>query len=97
MTADVIVVDLLQVHYGGVHDPIKALVECGSGRDVECVIVDGRTLVEGGRALHLDERALLASVQAESERLWAKVPEWHRTGKGVDEIVPPSYPIEDKD
>ena len=95
--ADIIVVDLLQLHYGGVHDPIKALVECGSGRDVECVIVDGRTLVEGGRALHVDERALLTSVQAESERLWAKLPEWHRTGKAVDEIVPPSYPIKDKD
>ena len=95
--ADIIVVDLLQLHYGAVHDPIKALVECGSGRDVELVIVDGRTLVEGGRALHVDERALLASVQQESERLWDKLPEWHRTGKRVDEIVPPSYPIEEKD
>jgi cytosine/adenosine deaminase-related metal-dependent hydrolase len=95
--ADIIVVDLLQLHYGAVHDPIKAQVECGSGRDEEVVIVDGRTLVEGGRALHVDERALLASVQQESERLWDKLPEWHRTGKSVDEIVPPSYPIEEKD
>jgi cytosine/adenosine deaminase-related metal-dependent hydrolase len=95
--ADIIVVDLGQLHYGAVHDPIKALVECGSGRDVELVIVDGRTLVEGGRALHVDERALMAEVQAESERLWEKVPEWHRTGRTVDEIVPPSYPIREKD
>ena len=91
--ADIIVVDLLQVHYGAVHDPIKALVECGSGRDVETVIVDGETLVEHGKAVRLDEAAMLRAVQEEGERLWHAVPEWHWTGKSVDEIVPPSYPI----
>jgi len=93
--ADIIVVDLGQVHYGAVHDPIKSLVECGTGRDVETVIVDGKTLVEGGKATRLDERALLAAVQAEGERLWHAVPEWHWTGKPLDEIVPPSYPARD--
>ena len=91
--ADVIVVDLLQMHHGAVHDPIKSLVECGSGRDVETVIVDGEVLIEGGQALRVDERALLAAVQAEGERLWRAVPEWHHSGRPVDEIVPPSYPV----
>jgi cytosine/adenosine deaminase-related metal-dependent hydrolase len=92
--ADIVVIDLRQVHYGAVHDPIKAVVECGSGRDVETVIVDGQLLVEGGTALRLDEAALLREVQAEGERLWQAVPEWHWTGTTVDEIVPPSYPIQ---
>ena len=91
--ADVIVVDLLKMHYGAVHDPIKALVECGSGSDVETVIVDGEPLIEGGKALRLDEAALLRAVQAEGERIWHAVPDWHWTGKTVDEIVPPSYPV----
>jgi 5-methylthioadenosine/S-adenosylhomocysteine deaminase len=91
--ADIIVVDLLQMHYGAVHDPIKALVECGSGRDVETVIVDGEVLIEGGKAVRVDEAALLRAVQAEGEKLWHAVPEWHWTGKPVDEIVPPSYRI----
>ena len=91
--ADIIVVDLLQLHYGAVHDPIKALVECGSGRDVETVIVDGQSLVEGGKALRLDEAALLRDVQAEGERLWHAVPGWHWMGKDVDDVVPPSYPV----
>ena len=91
--ADVIVVDLKQVHYGAVHDPIKALIELGSGRDVETIIVDGETLVENGRALRLDEAALLRDVQEEGERLWHAVPEWHWTGRTVDDLVPPSYPI----
>ena len=92
--ADVIVINLLQVHYGGVHDPIKALVELGSGRDVETVFVDGEPLIQDGRALKVDEAALVKAVQAESERLWDAVPEWHWTGKSVDEIVPPSFPIQ---
>ena len=65
----------------------------GSGRDVETVIVDGQTLIEGGKALRLDEAALLRAVQEEGERLWHAIPEWHWTGKTVDEIVPPSYPV----
>src|SRR5207245_9522362 len=47
-TADIIVVDLPQLHYGAVPDPIKSLVECGTGRDVATVIVAGQTLVAGG-------------------------------------------------
>src|SRR5262249_29357426 len=53
--ADIIVVDLLQVHYGAVYDPINALVERGHGSDVETIIVDGRVLVEDGKAVGLDE------------------------------------------
>ncbi len=61
--ADIVLVDLRGMHYGAVRDPIKSLVECGSGSDVDTVIVDGRTLVEGRRALALDEAALLRAVQ----------------------------------
>jgi cytosine/adenosine deaminase-related metal-dependent hydrolase len=91
--ADIIVVDLRQVHYGAIHDPIKALIECGNGRDVETVIVDGQPLLENGTATRLDEAKLLDTVQAEAERLWHNVPQWHWSGKPVDEVVPPSYPV----
>jgi cytosine/adenosine deaminase-related metal-dependent hydrolase len=91
--ADIIVVDLLRIHYGAVHDPIKALVETGSGADVETVIVDGQTLVENGTPTRVDEAALLKAVQEEGERLWAAVPDWHWAAKPLDEVVPPSYPI----
>jgi cytosine/adenosine deaminase-related metal-dependent hydrolase len=91
--ADIIVVDLLRPHYGAVHDPIKALIECGSGSDVETVFVDGQPLLENGKAVRFDEIAMLREVQQESEKLWRAVPDWHWTGKPVDEIVPPSYPV----
>ena len=91
--ADIMLVDLRHLHYGAVHDPIKSLVDCGSGRDVETVIVDGQTLVEGGRAVRVDEQALMRDVQAEGERLWHAIPEWHWTARSLDEIAPPSYPV----
>lgn len=93
--ADIIVVNLLQVHYGAVHDPIKAVVERGNGSDVETIIVDGQTLVEHSKAVRFDEAAMLREIQKEGERMWRVLPEWHWTGKGVDEIVPPSYPVRD--
>jgi hypothetical protein len=49
-------------------------------------------LIENGRATRLDEAALLRAVQEEGEKIWNAVPQWHFTGKAVDEIVPPSYP-----
>ena len=91
--ADIIIINLLQMHYGAVHDPIKSLVECGSGRDVETIIVDGQILVDQGTAVRFDEAAMLRDVQTEGERIWQSVPEWHWTGKSVDEIVPTSYPV----
>ena len=84
-----------EFHYGAVHDPIKALVECGSGRDVETIIVDGQILVDHGKAVRFDEAAMLREVQAERERIWQSVPEWQWTGKSVDDIVPPIYPVRD--
>jgi len=91
--ADIIVANLLQVHYGAIRDPIEALVDRGSGSDIETVIVDGQILVEDGKAVRFDEAVMLRDVQAEGERIWRAVPEWHWTGKTVDDIVPLSYPV----
>ena len=45
--------------------------------------------------LGIDESALLDGVQAEGERLWHAIPEWHWSGKTLDDVVPPSYPIKE--
>jgi 5-methylthioadenosine/S-adenosylhomocysteine deaminase len=91
--ADIVIVDLRGAHFGAVHDPIRSLVEYASGTDIDTVIVDGRTLIEGRRAVALDERALLASVQESGERAWASTADWHWNHATVDEIAPMSYPV----
>jgi cytosine/adenosine deaminase-related metal-dependent hydrolase len=90
--ADLVVVDMQSLRIGPYRDPIKALVNCATGDDVERVIVDGRTVVEDKRVVGVDERELLRSAQKEAERLWATVPEWHWQRWTADQLSPPSFP-----
>ncbi|MBI2987855.1 MAG: amidohydrolase family protein [Deltaproteobacteria bacterium] len=89
--ADITIVNLKDIAFGAVRDPIKALVETGTSRDVRTVIVDGEVLVDNGKYLRLDEQELLEKVQAKGEEVWASLPKWHWTGKGVDEVMPPAF------
>jgi len=47
---------------------------------------------ERGGVVGLDEAALLAAAQAEAERLWNTVPEWHWQGLTADQLSPQSFP-----
>ncbi len=91
--ADIAIVNLTDIAFGAVHDPVRALVETAVSRDVRTVVVDGEILVDDGRYLRLDERALLEKVQTKGEQVWESVPRWHWTGGHVDDVVPPSFKI----
>jgi len=95
--ADIVLVDLRGLHFGAVHDPIRSLVEYGSAADIDTVIVNGRTLVEGRRALVVDEPALLQAVQESGERAWASTPEWHWNQATVGDVAPMTYPVDGDD
>jgi cytosine/adenosine deaminase-related metal-dependent hydrolase len=90
--ADVVLIDMKSFRMGPYRDPIKALVQCGTGDDVDRVIVDGKTVVEDGHVVGLDEAALLAQAQAEADRLWGTIPDWHWQGLTADQLSPPSFP-----
>lgn len=91
--ADLLLVNLNQVHFGAVRDPIKSLVEAGSQKDVEMVVVDGETLLEDGRATRFDEAALLAQVQQAGEEYWATLPRWRAKSQTIDDVAPMSFRI----
>jgi cytosine/adenosine deaminase-related metal-dependent hydrolase len=91
--ADILLIDLDRLGGPVYTDPIKALVDAGSGRDVDTVIVDGKVLVQGGRVLGVDEDALLARVRRATHTYWSHVPGWRWDGATVDRIVPPSFPL----
>ncbi len=90
--ADIVLIDMRKIRIGPYRDPIKALVQCGTSDDVASVIVDGRTVVEDGRVVGVDEGQVLADAQREAERLWAEVPEWHWQKLTADELSPQSFP-----
>lgn len=50
--------DESQVEEGGL-DPMTVVVFSCTGKDVECVVVDGEVLVEGGNLVKVDEQEII--------------------------------------
>jgi len=90
--ADVVIVNLRNLRYGPVRDPVTALVEYGSGADVETVLVDGEVVVENGHSTRIDETDLLNRAAAGAKRAWDNWPERDWAGRKTEEIVPPAFP-----
>jgi 5-methylthioadenosine/S-adenosylhomocysteine deaminase len=90
--ADIVLINMRSLRMGPYRDPIKALVQCGTADDVERVIIDGKTVVDGGHVVGVDEAKLLADAQQEAERLWNEIPQWHWQGLTADQLSPQSFP-----
>jgi cytosine/adenosine deaminase-related metal-dependent hydrolase len=90
--ADVVVINLRTARYGPARDPINALVEYGSGADVETVIVDGEVVVENGRSTRIDENEVFAQAEQGAKRAWDNWPARDWNGRSVEQIVPPAFP-----
>jgi 5-methylthioadenosine/S-adenosylhomocysteine deaminase len=90
--ADVVIVDLRTTRYGPLRDPINALVEYGSGADVETVIVDGEVVVEKGRSTRINDEELFAQAQAGASRAWDNWAGRDWAGRTVEQINPPAFP-----
>lgn len=56
--ADIVCIDLSKYHYGPVIDPVRSLISCGAGGDVALSMVDGETVVLGGKVVGCDEEKL---------------------------------------
>jgi 5-methylthioadenosine/S-adenosylhomocysteine deaminase len=96
--ADIIIIDLSggdTLRYGPVRDPVKSMVECGIGDDVDTVIVDGRICMESGTIPGIDFRRLNAEAQSAAEAIWATLPEWDPLGRKAEEACPFCYPVDE--
>jgi 5-methylthioadenosine/S-adenosylhomocysteine deaminase len=91
--ADLLLINLDHLGAMVYADPIKALVDGASGRDVDTVMVDGKVLVQGGRTTRVDEDAVYAKARQATQAYWSHVPGWRWDGAGVDRITPPAFPI----
>jgi 5-methylthioadenosine/S-adenosylhomocysteine deaminase len=94
--ADIIIIDLTgrnTLRYGPVRDPVKSVVECGVGDDVETVIVDGKVVMEHGTIPGVDFARLRAEAQAAGEKVWSTLADWDPLGRSADAACPWSYAI----
>jgi 5-methylthioadenosine/S-adenosylhomocysteine deaminase len=90
--ADVVIINLRSTRYGPARDPINALVEYGSGADVETVIVDGEVVVENGRSTRINDDELFVQAEAGAKRAWDNWAARDWNGRTVEQIIPPAFP-----
>jgi cytosine/adenosine deaminase-related metal-dependent hydrolase len=94
--ADIIIIDLGgrgTLRYGPVRDPIKSVVECGIGDDVDTVIVDGIVRMRQREIPGVDLAALRGEAQAAAEAVWAGVQDWDPLGRTAEQMSPWSFPL----
>jgi cytosine/adenosine deaminase-related metal-dependent hydrolase len=70
--ADLVVFDARRAEWRALLDPVNNLVYSADGHSVRTVLIDGRVVVDDGRALFADEAAVADQVQAHGERLLAR-------------------------
>jgi cytosine/adenosine deaminase-related metal-dependent hydrolase len=90
--ADLVIIDLRTTRYGPVRDPINALVEYGTGADVQTVIVNGEVLIENGRSTKINDEELFAQAQSGANRAWDNWAARDWNGRTVEQINPPAFP-----
>lgn len=89
--ADILIINLDHMALAPYHDPIKALIDYGDSRDIETVIVDGKTLVEKGHSVLCDEADVYAQAREAVHRAWGAIPAWHWAGYDLNQLVPPAF------
>jgi cytosine/adenosine deaminase-related metal-dependent hydrolase len=92
--ADIVIIGLTgrdTLRMGPVRDPIKSLVDCGIGDDVDTVIVDGVVRMESGRIPGIDYAELRQQAQVAGERIWSGWQSWDPLGRTADEMSPYSF------
>ncbi|GAC1374542.1 MAG: amidohydrolase family protein [Ktedonobacteraceae bacterium] len=72
--ADVVLLDLDSDAFLPLHDPYLHLVYCEHGVSVDTVIVNGEVVVERGRVINVDERALRREVRELCQAMWSELP-----------------------
>jgi len=92
--ADILLIDL-QGAFRKVplRDPIKFVVECGVGDDVDTAIVNGAVRLSKGAIHGLDTAALMARTQRLAEATWEALPDWDPLGRTADQMGPYSFPL----
>jgi cytosine/adenosine deaminase-related metal-dependent hydrolase len=84
--ADVIIVDLDDYNLVPTRDPIKVLVNCGSGGNVNATIVDGEILMQDRKLLKTSEEKIIKEAKTAAQNVWKKA-------KNIDKLSPLSVPI----
>jgi len=96
--ADIIIIDLTgrgTLRFGPVRDPVKSLVECGVGDDVQTAIVDGKVVMENGVIPGVNLMEIAEEAQNAGEQVWENHQDWDPLGRSHVEACPWCYSMDD--
>ncbi len=94
--ADILIIDFSgknSLRYGPIRDPIKSVVECGIGDDIDTVIVNGKMCMENGLVPEFDIAALRHQAQLSGEHVWSTLQDWDPRGRTAEQASPWSFPL----
>jgi hypothetical protein len=73
-------------------DPVKNLVYYAEMQDLDTVIIDGTIVVEHGKVLAADERAIARNLQRAADRIWPRMADHDWGHRDVDTLSPLTFP-----
>ena len=71
--ADIVTVRIDTPKASPIYDAFKFLVHAAHGEDVDTVIVDGKTIVEGGQVKTIDVKEAVRQVNLSAQRVWNRL------------------------
>jgi cytosine/adenosine deaminase-related metal-dependent hydrolase len=92
--ADITIINLTgrgTLRLGAIRDPIRSVVECGIGDDVDTVIVNGVVRMRNGKIPGVDLEDVRRSAQKAADHLWSRVQDWDPLARTADEMCPLSF------
>jgi len=90
--ADITMVDFDRVTIGPTDDPIRSLIYYGSANDVQSVVINGKTVVEGFKAVGVDEAEVVRRAQPVTDKLKQTLVDWDWARRPAETRFPPSFP-----
>jgi 5-methylthioadenosine/S-adenosylhomocysteine deaminase len=85
--ADLVLLDLEHVNFVPLNNAINQIVHCEDGCAVDKVLIGGRLVVSGGRAIGVDRAALAAKAEAAVDRLHAVNANARRFAELIEPVV----------
>jgi len=91
--ADIIVVDLRDIHIGPIHDPIRTIINSCNGKNISHVIVNGEMLVKDFQFVKRNEEDILNEAYIAYQHYLNLYEKYDISHKSLNEMFPSTYPL----
>lgn len=89
--ADIVIIQPDLLRWGPIYDPVKSLIDCGTGDDVRHVFVDGRPVVSNGSVVGVDTKELITAAQKEANDWYANFSKQDWQQRSIEEAFPRAF------